>query len=484
MACACDAISFDGMWGIVSNVTLPNVSKTHEASLSTHCFGLECPNVASVMASQSLVCYGHDVTLSIYQANLTFRLLDESCVSVSVSVTAGRVYSETPPSPLALSFLQTNFDLIRGNAFAVVTNTHGVTVGQINGDVIHVNVQSSLRESYVLSMGVCVMRDVTMEERGNYPIYDLGVLMKGKIHPLGVTITSFVLDHIVCFSNFTLSMSNMSFILITRVDDYETAKAYTNGEAAVVLTSGALFCFGSALVVLFYFFSPFNLAVFAAWVQSVCLLTLRGVYFFLLESGYISVGSLLDFAIIEAPSFFYIGLFLQIILVAYWLFFKSEDMASSLLIVVVAVSLLLNWLVFAAILLALAYSDTSSDQAKFCDCQLSAAVQQSDVAQLIRIVYKSVIVVIAMCVVLITVSFGRHKTRGIQNEYYNVLGLSLGLLLDCVAFLIYYSVNTPSAYFLVVLWFTELLPICVVNAFMSWGYMRHWVVVVLREMRS
>jgi len=76
----------------------------------------------------------------------------------------------------------------------------------------------------------------------------------------------------------------------------------------------------------------------------------------------------------------------------------------------------------------------------------------------------------------LTVVFGQKLVKGRNPQVYQqALILSLGLLFDCLAFLVYYVVNEVSAYFLIVLWFTEVMPICVVNVMVLWGHVRFWV---------
>jgi len=247
-----------------------------------------------------------------------------------------------------------------------------------------------------------------------------------------------------------------------------------------VYTSGALFCFSGVLVIIFHLFVPFNLAGFLAAIQGIILLLFCGIYFLVLASGDIPIGGLLDFILIEIPTFIYIGIFLQIILVGYWVFFTDDEMSTNAVIAAVVGVLLLNWIVFAAIVIAVAFSNSISTVSKFCDCQLSGDIQQSDTAQIIRIVYKSFMLVVAICVFVLTAFLGQKLLKKMNAKvYYQVLILSLGLLFDCLAFLIYYAINKPTAYFLVILWFTELLPICVVNGIMASKYFKFH----FREMR-
>ena len=274
----------------------------------------------------------------------------------------------------------------------------------------------------------------------------------------------------------TISNPGTSFILIDRVTNYDTLTLNTRYEMDIVVTSGYLFSFGSILVVTFHLFIPFNLAIFTLGIQSASLLLTRGVYFFLLYYAVFPVGRWVDFILIEIPTFIYTGLFFQILTVAYWLFFKSDESSGSVLIGCVTLALAVNWIIFAAILFTLTFYDSGPQEAKFCDCQLSDPVAQSHAAQYIRIIYISIVLIIAICVTILTLTFGRsHKTPGIRSEYHRVLGLSIGLLFDSSAFLLYYTLNTPSAYILVVLWITELAPVCVVNGMVASPYIRYWI---------
>jgi hypothetical protein len=248
--------------------------------------------------------------------------------------------------------------------------------------------------------------------------------------------------------------------------------AYTTAEEAIVYTSGILFCIGALIVAVFNLLTKFNIPVALIGIQSVCLLAFRGIYFLLLASDVIPVGSLLDFALIEIPTFIYFGIFLQIILASYQFFIDrhhSMRISVKILLYLIVIVLLLNWVAFAIIMIVMANSDTTATEDRTCDCQISQGIQQSNSAQIIRIVYKSLALVGAIGVVGATWYFRYevYQAGGLLSLYYQVVFLSLGLFFDCVAFVIYYAVNTPSAYFLIALWFTEILPICTLNGVLT-----------------
>jgi len=484
VSCACHPVSFNGMWKANVSITLSDISTPSNSN--TNCFDLQCSDVSSgVLAAESMVCNGTDIRLNTYQANFTFHL-EEGCRTVNMSIVPGRVFSRAAQSPLALSFLETNFDLVGNDTFAVVSNSHGVIVGQIQSDFIQVKVRQNANEKVNITILPCILLDTSIDVNGQYDVFDIGILLDDgvTIRPVGLTNT-FNLSEInvkICFSKMSLTKHMTSVILIKRYGNYESVAPYTSGEQSIVYTSGALFCTGAIFVFVCNFFVPFNLAVFSAGMECMVLLLFRGIYFFVLASGNLTVGGLLDFALIEIPTFIYIGIFLQIILVAYWLFFKSDDVSPTILLIGVMCCMLVNWLVFAAIMIAISFSNNSSSAPKWCDCQISYPAQQSDTAQIIRIVYKSVVLVVSLFVVFITVGYGvKHVRKRNRLVFSLVLILSLGLFFDCIAFLIYYSLSSPTAYFLIVLWFTELTAICVANGLLAKNDMNYYISSKWRE---
>jgi hypothetical protein len=491
VSCACDSVTFNGRWDVDLTNGIQSNDNLNASAVAGTCFDESCLDVSSgFLAAKTSVLNGTEVLLETFEATLTFAV-NASSVDVTVSVVPGRVYSRPPTSPLALSFLETNFNLNGNNSFAVVTNKHGVTVGQIQSDMIRLELSDTEGKRFNLTMVACILLDPSIGVNdARYDIFDMGILLEDgvTIHPMGLTNelnVSGTGSPKICFSEISLSENVTSVILIKRDADYETATAYTSGEKSILLTSGALFCFGGVLVVFFHCVIPFHRATFFAGMQGVALLLFRGVYFFVLASGDIAIGGLLDFALIEIPTFIYMGIFLRIIIVGYWVFFKFQEMSQTSVYVVVFFALLLNWLVFAALMIAVAFSDNSSNIVKSCNCQLSGEIQQSDTSQIIRLVYKSFVFVVAIIVFILTVVFGKRLVKERNSKvYYQVVGLSLGLLSDCLAFLIYYAINTPTAYFSVVLWLTELLPITVVNLMMAEKSVRFWVSEKMRSVSS
>ena len=474
VSCACAPLPFTGAWDAdVTHIPPPPPTEGE-------CFETSCQNETSGdLYAQSLICYGTVTTLYTYTAIVTAQL-SESCVSLSVSASSGHVYTRPADVPLALSFLPTNYDLAGSNTYAVVSNGKGVTVGQILSAMIHFNVETFTSDgTFAMGTTLCVLLDPTMGDKEwgvarGCDVFDLGLLSADgvTIHPLGKESTensTEIGNMMICFAELTLTSANTSLILIQRAANYESANTYTNGEADIVLTSGALFCFGGLVVAVFHCVTTLNLPILAIGVQSVCLLLFRGVYFFVLGSGDLPIGGLLDFALIEIPTFLYIGIFFQLIFPCYRFFF-NQKLPKRALVASISISLLVNWLVFAALMIIISSTNQSSMESRSCDCQISDSVQQSNTAEIVRIVYKSIVLAVAVGVVTVTLIFRTQaeKAGGIQSIYYQIVFLSLGLLFDCVAFVVYYAVDRPCAYFLIVLWFTELLPVCTMNVVLTW----------------
>jgi len=209
----------------ITNISSLNVTNTstlyghlNSSFVSLHCFNSTCNDVTSgSLAAKSLVCNGTIVTLDTFKTKLTFQV-NESCVNVNVSVVPGRVYSHPEPSPLALSFLEANYYVIGSNTFAVVTNDQGTTVGQIQSDLIQVNIQYYSENHVVVTVLPCILFDESINST-KYGVFDIGKLMNDgvTIHPLGLTNTHNLSDVggvKICFSKISLSNSMTSLILI------------------------------------------------------------------------------------------------------------------------------------------------------------------------------------------------------------------------------------------------------------------------------
>ncbi len=220
VSCACTPLVFNGLWSYA-------VVPSPPPSSASFCFDTQCDEVESgVLTAQSLLCYGSPTVLYTYQANLTVELIEKVCVNVSVFAVSGHVFSQAPQSPLALSFLQTNYNLMENNPYAVVTNGDGIIVGQIHSALIRVVVQmTTLNQDFHVILSPCLLIDPTMNVTDNgYPVSDVGQLYDdGSIHPMNLTVTGVINlggnEKMICFGDLLITQQELSFILIERVEN-------------------------------------------------------------------------------------------------------------------------------------------------------------------------------------------------------------------------------------------------------------------------
>ena len=400
-----------------------------------------------------------------------------SCVRINLYVVPGRVYTGFFKPPIAMSFVPPVSYFAGNNSFAGnVTNSKGIPIGQIASDVLVISLNFTEEPPLNLTT-ICILDSSDIPDQPKYPISDIGVWRGSSFQPLGVsnfTHDPWSSEDFYCYL-IKLNETNTTIVLIERMEDYESVDVFTPSEKDVLITTGSFFCIGGVLVILFHIALPFNLATLFVGLQSLAMFLFRGIYFLLLSAEVIPAGTLLDFALIEIPTFFYIGIFLQVIIVLYCLMFKTETFSTVRTSIYVAIALLFNWMMFAGIMIAISLGQNDIVVTKTCNCRITQPVQSSNNAQIIRIVYKSVVLAFAVLVACTTVIAGYRKKYIRKNRlvYFQLVSLSTGLVLDCVAFLIYYQLNKPNPDFAIVLWFTELVPICMLNVMIGWSESRY-----------
>jgi hypothetical protein len=105
-------------------------------------------------------------------------------------------------------------------------------------------------------------------------------------------------------------------------------------------------------------------------------------------------------------------------------------------------------------------------------------IDRSGDALAIKIVYISIILGIALVIGVVELFMGVSVYYNIRDVYGSKrilllsLASSIGIISDSTAFLAYYIINTGNPYFVIVLIFTEILPISVIIYYTSFGYVR------------
>mmetsp|Transcript_14897 Transcript_14897/g.23312 ORF Transcript_14897/g.23312 Transcript_14897/m.23312 type:complete len:322 (+) Transcript_14897:160-1125(+) len=271
---------------------------------------------------------------------------------------------------------------------------------------------------------------------------------------------------------------NNNYFPIARVKDYEDERILTTAERAIVFTTAALYSIGILILIFFFTGVPLNSLTgamktnYMIGIQCFILYVFRAVYFYLLGT-YVVPGEeedVTDYILIEIPTFLYLGMFILIVLSFLFVYLRGyRDMVLSENVFwgcFLACQILI-WLSFAAVVVALATLDQGGEETRSCSGRLTdETVGETDDARVIRIAYKSAIVVISLVVVImmaiLTVTIQQKGTVFLQ-----VLFASFGLLLNSVAFIVYYAIDEPSTYFAIVLWVTELVPTLVMCLIVS-----------------
>jgi hypothetical protein len=142
-------------------------------------------------------------------------------------------------------------------------------------------------------------------------------------------------------------------------------------------------------------------------------------------------------------------------------------------LVVLLIDLIL-WLIFAMIVVLIAYYSDEPEVETGCECRIQHEEKLSEEPRLIRIIYRFIIAGICFGIAIFIMLWGKK----ISNEESSMLlkfVISLFLCANSIAFAIYFLVDEPSVYFVFVLWFTELIPVL----FLAWrlspksGYIAH-----------
>lgn len=475
--CDCKGLSFEGV--LRHPIPIPNEkfsSFALERSEIPHdCNSSICNNANE--ASISTVCEDTSTSLSTSFCLVKFDLSSSlTCIDVRMSEMASDVFSQAITTSVSVSFVPVDQ---RTDPLAVVMNQNKVVVGQLVSNVVvlqfiypnFVNVTSS-----VLELSFCFKgENRTVDSK--YTIYDVGTNLSGLIQPLGLMRNMSVMDEF-CFENFSASVTEIvSYVLIIRTESYQSEVLLNSNEKRIIFTTAALYLFGCVIVVcvmianvLILLKLPVRAVVI--WVLSIGLMMIRCCYFFLIGFGDLEIGGLADFVMIEMPTFFYISIFVLILipLAAFHKYLKTQiEVPKRQVVLFTVFCLLIVWMLFAGIVIALSIINVSSKVTQECYCRISTSTQPSDAPLYIRIGYKSGVVGVALCVVLLVFFFTKETLYYRKRILFlEILGISMCLLMNCVAFVIYYIKDQATPYFAIVLWVTELLPIVMLCITIGW----------------
>ena len=446
------------------------------------------------MVSQTSVC--PDVPQSIISPSSSTLLYSSpsECMTIQIYSSPINVSEHPIVRPVAITFIEEKESDAR-TPYSIIQNGKGFVVGQIVSDVIIIkrSFPSYVTPPYPISkVDICFIEALfgnTSQIDPRYTVYDLGRNFTSQyFHPENLNATMIVngtsyTRSTLCFQQVELSENVTSFALVLRLDPYENYKLLTSAEFGILIASGSLYAVGFLTIIIFgvvVAVQRMSLFVFLVYFQS-CLLTLcRCIYFFLISFYLIPIGSIVDFVLVDIPTFIYFQILIQILISFYTFakFYESQKHTSPWAVWLTTLALwLLVWLLFSAIAIAVSTVDSSGDITYTCQCRLATIEQPTGAARYIRIGYKSVLIVLSLIVFVAMASlakkdYSQRRTESILNY---ILMISACLSANCLAFVIYYAVDQPTPFFAIVLWFTELIPIlflCFLLAFPNMKYLR------------
>ena len=455
----CTPLIFSGYWDSPAIPDPPpNGSWEDEESCS----------IDTNVVARNRACENEPTTITTAECGIEFS--EESvnqlqCVNVNVSITNTQPQAIT--DSIAFTFVEIQ---VITNPFAMVRNSHGVVVGQLIGNIV--TIQMSPLLSKVNISVLCLKNDTLIWRDPDYTVYDIGIPLNeefSEFRPLRATvfpISDPSLRDFVCFSNLLVKEESLSVTLIIKEENAAGLTFLSRAEEAIIFTSAGLYTVGIVLVLLI-FLVPHSGSVFMLEMQCVALLLVRAITFYLLGTQVLPADEqIVDYILVEMPSFFFIGIFLQMLIT---ISFVSENKSVSKIQVwscIIAAQLVV-WLSFAGIVMALHFTNNSGTVACQCECRSCTSTDPSDNSRVIRISYKSVVFFMAILVSLWLIVMGKKHKFDHNIWFKGLVGISFCLILNSLAFLIYYIIDQASPYFTIALWVTELVPVIALSFLFS-----------------
>jgi hypothetical protein len=475
--CDCEPITIEGY---LSNTEKYDTQTPPSPSLSTtnvrNCTSTE--NINATIFSVSRVCpdvaYRIFSSYSIISLTLTNSLY---CMSVSLSELTADALSKAVTASVSISFVESKTAEVT-NSLSVVENNRGVIVGQLLSNLVIIEREFPTDEDNlqaIVNISVCLKELDTIEVDKRFTVTDIGQQSNtdNVVRPLGKRsiVENNFSTSLFCFYDMNLTEKQTKLMLIQRLQSYEDETLKTTAETAILYTTAVLYAIGVLLVLYLMLISATAHTLpgetILLWIQCGSLFGIRCVYFFLVANNAISPGSLGDYVMIEAPTFFYVCIFLQL-LIPIMLFRNtrlSQQKSKKKMRFLIGISLLLVAFAFGMIVIAISQVNTATTEQRECEGRITTASSTSNATLIIRLVYKSLVLAIALCVVVLLWVFTLDTPLYTQQPtlFKQIIGIAFCLFFNCLAFVVYYSVNQSTPYFAIVLWFTELVPILLLS---------------------
>jgi hypothetical protein len=502
--CDCEGTQFEGFWIPPNNTHSqrknqlthqPNERKTHRNSKCNRTQSTlnaklsdekECvlrDSTNSTLISKTFVCPGFATRVVTASGEATFEIQNgiAVCLTANVSKLALRQFAR-PTNDAPFTSLVKAKQVDAHNIFSVVENEEGYLVGQIASDVIAISLTYSQsgenEDGFIVAMRLCMILLVDGDEvYDEFEVMDLGYSRDPwaktvTFRPLGLEMVNGAEDekNMRCFE-LNMTVNEMYYVLIWRLEEYESYSLLSESSRALLITSAVLYGLGCVFV-----FASFvalyvcmnTLGVAPILLQCILLMSVRCVYSSLVVAEKIDAGTMVDYVLFEIPTFFYFQILIQIV-VAFYVQIRKRDGSgiprkkawAGILLCWVCL-----WVFFAAVVIGISNSSLRNDITPYCEWRLSDVKQPSQRVRYIRITYKSIIASLALLVFGIMFGLGLKVDFRKQMFVTQIILVSLFLVLDCIAFVIYYWINKPTAYFVIVLWATELFPLVLLSGWL------------------
>jgi len=373
--------------------------------------------------------------------------LENHRVSTQVSLVTGFTRYESEATPLS---------------YEIVYNENGGLAGSLYGDGVVINI-----EQPVLRAEAClaISPDTVLFKSFPIPAFGIGV-GSGRVRPLDVKLRNDTVGR--WCGELSLKRGRTVLFPVVLLENWEDTENsnLSSGEVALMYCSGAFYAALALATIIFFLPIKGRYTVAANYVVFVFCLGLaviRSIYFFLVAAGVLGTsgeGSA-DYVLIELPTFFYMSAVGMVALSFAFFLLRRGGERQVHEGVFWAATLVFNGLIYLLFVVVVILMETlPSGDTKLCGGRIVIPGDDDSTIRTLRIVYKSIVGVCALIIFLGILFFGLKIWLKIRSStVLQAILISFGLLCNCISFLIYYAINDPSPYFVISLYFTEILPL-------------------------
>ena len=430
VSCFCKPMTFSGAWTNLTHFENVTNAEREDAEAWPKCAESIEESDQTVPNTIVRFCPKREISVALAWVSLGCDgdcLSVDFCVKLELDELPSDLLAVPKSTSVTLSFVEISKQT---NKYAVVINNNGATVGQVIGNgvefIVFVELETT-QSPFPIEVGkVCLtVRDSTFsDETDQYTVYDFGLENDNKkLIPFGFNLTLSTFS--IC-SEFNVTGNNTRVYPILRYENYEdrTNERFTTAEEGVIFASAGLYLL-SIMIATFLFAVPVTIqgglvVNFAICFHCLLLYLVRGVYFFLLGFEVVpdeSNENIADYILIEIPTYFYMGAFSLISNSFLFLWLrghKGKDLSQRAFWVVFGVWTVIIYLFFIVVVVLLVTLDKGDGEPeRYCSGRLVHEEEEDDnSARVIRIVYKSIVTVLASIVVGVIIGIGRVLVQG------------------------------------------------------------------------